>query len=80
MADSKAVRFAKMVDTLKDRLAAEGQNTQKALTETERLQKELDQTKELLASTERNYQGQLNMMTEYITNLQEAQVQQNQPR
>ncbi|KAI7856274.1 hypothetical protein BDC45DRAFT_533705 [Circinella umbellata] len=74
LADSKAVRFAKMVDTLKDRLAGETEENHRLIGETERLQKDLNKTKELLDTTEKNYQEQLREMTEqYIAQMQQAQ-------
>ncbi|KAG2220457.1 hypothetical protein INT45_004199 [Circinella minor] len=74
LADSKAVRFAKMVDTLKDRLAGETEENHRLIGETERLQKDLNKTKELLDTTEKSYQEQLREMTEqYIAQMQQAQ-------
>ncbi|KAI9261655.1 hypothetical protein BDA99DRAFT_512026 [Phascolomyces articulosus] len=74
LADSKAVRFAKMVDTLKDRLTTETEENHRLIGETERLQKELNKTQELLDTTEKNYQEQLREMTEqYIAQMQQAQ-------
>ncbi|KAI9484976.1 hypothetical protein BDB00DRAFT_852439 [Zychaea mexicana] len=74
LADSKAVRFSKMVDTLKDRLDAEVEEKHGLIGETERLAKELNKTQELLDTTEKNYQEQLRDMTEqYIAQIQQAQ-------
>ncbi|KAI8141645.1 hypothetical protein BJV82DRAFT_618558 [Fennellomyces sp. T-0311] len=74
LADSKAVRFSKMVDTLKDRLSAENEENHRLVDENDRLQKEVIKVQELLDTTEKNYQQQLREMTEqYIEQMQQAQ-------
>ncbi|CEG66106.1 hypothetical protein RMATCC62417_02746 [Rhizopus microsporus] len=71
MTDSKALRFANMYKTMKERLASEEKEKQLMFTEIEKLNKELKHVQDLLATTESNYQKQIDAMTEYITNLQQ---------
>lgn len=75
MADGKAARFARLVDTLKERVAAETDENTRLAAENERLQKECAKVQELLTTTETNYQSQIDVMTEYITQLQQQQQQ-----
>ncbi|CAO3694090.1 unnamed protein product [Rhizopus microsporus] len=71
MTDSKALRFANMYKMTKERLASEEKEKQLMFTEIEKLNKELKHVQDLLATTESNYQKQIDAMTEYITNLQQ---------
>ncbi|PHZ12704.1 uncharacterized protein RHIMIDRAFT_237621 [Rhizopus microsporus ATCC 52813] len=72
MTDSKALRFANMYKMMKERLASEEKEKQQMFTEIEKLNKELKHVQDLLATTESNYQKQIDAMTEYITNLQQS--------
>ncbi|CEG76100.1 hypothetical protein RMATCC62417_11040 [Rhizopus microsporus] len=72
MTDSKALRFANMYKMMKERLASEEKEKQQMFTEIEKLNKELKHVQDLLATTESNYQKQIDTMTEYITNLQQS--------
>ncbi|KAI9273157.1 hypothetical protein EDC94DRAFT_594034 [Helicostylum pulchrum] len=72
MTDSKAVRFASMYKSIKERLVQEGKEKQMMLAEIERLNKEVKNGKEMLYTTETNYQKQVDTMTEFISSLQEG--------
>ncbi|CEP14132.1 hypothetical protein [Parasitella parasitica] len=80
MTDSKALRFASMYTTLKDRLIQEDKERQMMVTEIERLNKEVKNVQDLLATTESNYQKQVDSMTEFISSLQESQEEQSRPQ
>ncbi|KAI8639864.1 hypothetical protein BD408DRAFT_445619 [Parasitella parasitica] len=80
MTDSKALRFAAMYKALKDRLALEDKEKQMMVTEIERLNKEVKNVQDLLATTESNYQKQVDAMTEFISSIQEHQEEQSRPQ
>ncbi|EPB92806.1 hypothetical protein HMPREF1544_00245 [Mucor circinelloides 1006PhL] len=77
MTDSKAFRFAAMYKSLKDRLIQEDKEKQMMVTEIERLNKEVKNVQDLLATTESNYQKQVDTMTEFISSLQQNQEEQS---
>lgn len=77
MTDSKALRFAAMYKSLKDRLIQEDKEKQMMATEIERLNKEVKNVQDLLATTESNYQKQVDTMTEFISSLQQNQEEQS---
>lgn len=77
MTDSKALRFAAMYKSLKDRLVQEDKEKQMMVTEIERLNKEVKNVQDLLATTESNYQKQVDTMTEFISSLQQNQEEQS---
>lgn len=77
MTDSKALRFAAMYKSLKDRLLQEDKEKQMMVTEIERLNKEVKNVQDLLATTESNYQKQVDTMTEFISSLQQNQEEQS---
>lgn len=77
MTDSKALRFAAMYKSLKDRLIQEDKEKQMMVTEIERLNKEFKNVQDLLATTESNYQKQVDTMTEFISSLQQNQEEQS---
>ncbi|KAI8878091.1 hypothetical protein K501DRAFT_229050 [Backusella circina FSU 941] len=78
--DSKAVRFAEMYKSLKDKLISEEKDKQLMISEIERLNKELQRSQDLLATTESNYQQQVDAMTEYISSMQDQEAQNQQQR
>ncbi|KAI7902735.1 uncharacterized protein BX663DRAFT_486539 [Cokeromyces recurvatus] len=73
MTDSKAVRFAEMYKSLKERLVKEDKEKERMTSEIERLNKEVKNVKDMLTTTEINYQKQVDTMTEFITSLQQNQ-------
>lgn len=77
MTDSKAFRFAAMYKSLKERLVKEDKEKQMMVTEIERLNKEVKNVQDLLATTESNYQKQVDTMTEFISSLQQNQEEQS---
>ncbi|GAN02639.1 hypothetical protein MAM1_0025d02084 [Mucor ambiguus] len=77
MTDSKALRFAAMYKSLKDRLIQEDKEKRMMVTEIERLNKEVKNVQDLLATTESNYQKQVDTMTEFISSLQQNQEEQS---
>ncbi|KAI8332656.1 hypothetical protein BC941DRAFT_455504 [Chlamydoabsidia padenii] len=70
MADSKASRFAGLVNSLKEKLVEETEQKQGLRNEIQTLQEEVVKAKESLSTTESKYQEQLDMLTEYTTSLQ----------
>ncbi|KAI9485711.1 MAG: hypothetical protein EXX96DRAFT_598447 [Benjaminiella poitrasii] len=71
MTDSKAVRFASMYTSLKERLMKEDKEKEMMVAEIERLNKEVKNVQDMLATTETNYQKQVDTMTEFISSLQQ---------
>ncbi|KAG2202568.1 hypothetical protein INT47_012562 [Mucor saturninus] len=79
MTDSKAVRFASMYKSMKERLAKEEKDKQMMVAEIEKLNKNIKNVQDMLATTESNYQRQVDTMTEFITSLQENEQRSQQP-
>ncbi|KAK4514643.1 uncharacterized protein ATC70_002244 [Mucor velutinosus] len=77
MTDSKALRFAAMYKSLKERLIQEDKEKQMMVTEIDRLNKEVKNVQDLLATTESNYQKQVDTMTEFISSIQQTQEEQS---
>ncbi|KAI8368138.1 uncharacterized protein BYT42DRAFT_549341 [Radiomyces spectabilis] len=73
MADSKALRYSKLAESFKTKWTAAETEKQSLLDEVDRLKKEVAKVEELLRTTESNYQGQVDMMTEYISSFQRNQ-------
>ncbi|KAI7864517.1 hypothetical protein BDF14DRAFT_1834080 [Spinellus fusiger] len=73
LVDSRVVRYYRMVETLREKLSTDDKDKQALQNEVKWLRSEVDKAKEMLATTESNYQGQVDMMTEYITTLQQSQ-------
>lgn len=71
ISDSKAVRFASMYKAMKERLVKEDKEKQMMLAEIEKLNKDIKNVQDLLATTESNYQKQVDTMTEFISSLQQ---------
>ncbi|KAI8098479.1 uncharacterized protein BX664DRAFT_318797 [Halteromyces radiatus] len=69
-ADSKACRFANLVESLKDKLTKQDEEKRSLHNEIQRLKDEVIKGKESLSTTESKYQEQLDMLTEYTTSLQ----------
>ncbi|CAO3654946.1 unnamed protein product [Mucor hiemalis] len=79
LTDSKAVRFASMYKSMKERLIKEDKEKQMMLAEIEKLNRDVKNVQDLLATTESNYQKQVDTMTEFISSLQQnAEDQQRQ--
>ncbi|KAI7867485.1 uncharacterized protein EV154DRAFT_432396, partial [Mucor mucedo] len=78
MTDSKAVRFASMYKSMKERLAKEEKDKQMMVAEIEKLNKNIKNVQDMLATTESNYQRQVDTMTEFITSLQENEQRSQQ--
>lgn len=79
LTDSKAVRFASMYKSMKERLIKEDKEKQMMLAEIEKLNRDVKNVQDLLATTESNYQKQVDTMTEFISSLQQnAEEQQRQ--
>lgn len=79
LTDSKAVRFASMYKSMKERLIKEDKEKQMMLAEIEKLNRDIKNVQDLLATTESNYQKQVDTMTEFISSLQQnAEEQQRQ--
>lgn len=76
MTDSKAVRFASMYKSLKERLVKEEKEKQMMVAEIEKLNKNIKNVQDMLATTESNYQRQVDTMTEFISSLQEGTQEQ----
>lgn len=74
LADSKAIRFHKMVQSMKERVEIEKENTAAKDGEISRLQAEVLKVQDLLATTESNYKSQLEVMTDFVTELQREQA------
>ncbi|KAJ2958916.1 hypothetical protein NQZ79_g5558 [Umbelopsis isabellina] len=70
LADSKAIRFHRMVQSMKERVELEKENTAAKDGEISRLQAEVLKVQDLLATTESNYKSQLEVMTDFVTELQ----------
>lgn len=79
MTDSKAVRFASMYKSLKERLVKEEKDKQMMVAEIEKLNKNIKNVQDMLATTESNYQRQVDTMTEFISSLQENEQRNQQP-
>ncbi|KAF7730379.1 hypothetical protein EC973_002185 [Apophysomyces ossiformis] len=71
MADSKAVRYAKKVDILEGKLKESSDIEENLRLELEKLQKDYLKVEDQLATTEKNYQAQLDDMTVYLSALQQ---------
>ncbi len=71
LSDSKAVRFASMYKSMKERLVKEDKEKQMMLAEIEKLNKDIKNVQDLLTTTESNYQKQVDTMTEFISSLQQ---------
>ncbi|KAG0192056.1 hypothetical protein DFQ28_010327 [Apophysomyces sp. BC1034] len=77
MVDSKAVRYAKKVETLEDRLKANSAVEDNLRLEIEKLQKDYLKVEDQLATTEKSYQSQMDQMTEYFSSFHNGQGQPN---
>ncbi|KAI8988160.1 hypothetical protein BDF20DRAFT_854187 [Mycotypha africana] len=77
MTDGKAVRFAAMYRSLKERLFKDEEEKCMMVSEIERLNKEVKKVQDLLSTTESNYQTQIDTMTEFITSLQQTVEEQS---
>jgi hypothetical protein len=75
MTDSKALRFAKLYKSLKDKVIEDDKENDKQKKEMhmeiDRLNKEVTKVQDLLTTTETNYRNQVDAMTEFISQLQE---------
>ncbi|CAM0135441.1 hypothetical protein VKS41_005080 [Umbelopsis sp. WA50703] len=70
LADSKAIRFHRMVQSMKERFELEKENVAAKDGEISRLQTEVLKVQDLLTTTESNYKSQLEVMTDFVTELQ----------
>lgn len=71
MADSKAIRFHRAVQSMKEKMDAEVGKRAILEEEISRLQAEVLKVQDLLATTESNYKSQLEVMTDFATELQQ---------
>lgn len=71
MADSKAIRFHRMIQSMKEKMAAETGKRTVLEEEIIRLQTEVLKVQDLLTTTESNYKSQLEVMTDFVTELQQ---------
>ncbi|KAH8551441.1 hypothetical protein BGW37DRAFT_40969, partial [Umbelopsis sp. PMI_123] len=71
MADSKAIRYHRTVQSIKEKMEAEVGKRTVLEDEIARLQAEVLKVQDLLTTTESNYKSQLEVMTDFATELQQ---------
>lgn len=72
MSDSKALRLENMYKNAENQLASKEQLNQSMKLEIEKLNKKVKHVEDMMATTETNYQKQVDAMTELITTLQSS--------